>query len=1446
MNKAVPWSIKGVDFDARTAAKDAARRAGMTLGEWLNSVIAEQAAEQGMDPDDIGEDGRVDAVRSRLERMSAGAGRRRNDRTPRARYLDDDFEQDEDFSRRPARRLRPQTAAREVSWNRERYENDFRGGAESFLDEAVQSFERRSRRESAETNAALDHVARRLESLEGRLSERSAEPESERTLKRVISRLESRIEALAAREDTDYSREASPRVEAHFAAPAAAPAVTPVSPPVSPPVAPPVAAQAAPVARPPAPPAAANPMRSSELARIEAKLNRLLERETLPAARYASQAAAAPAGRGGMADAIAEINRRQADLDRPFARPEVRMAAQRAPGRAFEQPAVEAPLIGAPIDPVGDQHSEIRQTVSTLKNEIADLSRHIDGLRREAAQPDAIARRVREAIPAATDPVPALEGLRRQIADMGDVIARLAPREGLTSLEAALRDLSEQVRQTRRDGVGEEVLEPVERLVRDLKRAIEDFAPQTALTTIERELQAINRNIEGMGRSNVDAEQFERACAQTEEIRNLLAAAVARPAPLENVEKQISALARRVDLIASRGMTPVGVSAVNQSVGEIRSAMEEATLAPLMSALEERIEELSRKIDAAAARPAPANPKLDEISQRLDDMHKTLSQTAPQPAPPPGVRPEQLDVIAKRLDAMQQTINWQAERQPTAKVDTSSLEGMLAQIMDRLAQPQTPAVAVANVPELDGFEKTLRDLAQRVDAMSRQPESDMLLGLEERLSDISSRLDRASTPEFPIGGLERTLTQLASQLEDSRLNAMDAASNAARYAAQDVLEEFRRSQAEGEPASLDYARELIAKEIGSLRSLQDASDRRTHATLGAVHETLEKVVDRLAMLEEEITERDDAPGQPSHAAIPAAPMARVEAPAAAPQMSAATASSAPDADVLASGPAPVFARPAAPTMPAAQSAPEVKAPAPTPDAARMTAPEIAPLGNDRRPSAAAVSSPLDTLLIEPGSGKRPGRATPADDSAEEFAQEERGSSSFIAAARRAQQAAQAQAEREAAAATQQQGQSRGLKAALSAEGGALAEARSRAKAAASMLSLRKTKKGDAGKEDSGKAGRPDADADTAAPPAKRGLFSSRKVLFSIAGLVLVLGALTILRQNMARTEAPRPNAAITAPKSTESAAVQRPAPVPVSAPAAPTTSLLTPTPSAAPANGFSANPPAAAKLTGPESAPTASPAPESATDRAPVSSIPTFAAGRPASSGMNLHSEAAAGNSHAQYELAVRLGDGREQARDPAAAAQWLQKAAQKGLAPAQYRLGSLYEKGIGVQKDLQQARHWYEQAASAGNVKAMHNLAVLLAEGGEARPDYVTAANWFKRAAEHGVRDSQYNLAILYARGMGVEQSLTEAYVWLALAEAQGDTDAGAKKGDVGKRLTPQQLTEVSERVQRFRTHTAIGAANDVPSPPGGWRAEPAPAADATKAEPPRAPAKRAKVSAL
>ncbi|MEG1451302.1 SEL1-like repeat protein [Brevundimonas sp.] len=47
MSATAPWSVKGIDPKAREIAKDLARRSGMTLGEWLNSMIMDEPEDEG-------------------------------------------------------------------------------------------------------------------------------------------------------------------------------------------------------------------------------------------------------------------------------------------------------------------------------------------------------------------------------------------------------------------------------------------------------------------------------------------------------------------------------------------------------------------------------------------------------------------------------------------------------------------------------------------------------------------------------------------------------------------------------------------------------------------------------------------------------------------------------------------------------------------------------------------------------------------------------------------------------------------------------------------------------------------------------------------------------------------------------------------------------------------------------------------------------------------------------------------------------------------------------------------------------------------------------------------------------------------------------------------------------------------------------------------------------
>src|SRR5262245_21764273 len=75
MKSAAAWNVKGVGMDARETAREAARRAGLSVGEWLNSVIIDTAGDAAQAPYADDRDAQsLSAIRQQLEALTGRAG----------------------------------------------------------------------------------------------------------------------------------------------------------------------------------------------------------------------------------------------------------------------------------------------------------------------------------------------------------------------------------------------------------------------------------------------------------------------------------------------------------------------------------------------------------------------------------------------------------------------------------------------------------------------------------------------------------------------------------------------------------------------------------------------------------------------------------------------------------------------------------------------------------------------------------------------------------------------------------------------------------------------------------------------------------------------------------------------------------------------------------------------------------------------------------------------------------------------------------------------------------------------------------------------------------------------------------------------------------------------------------------------------------------------------
>jgi len=378
---------------------------------------------------------------------------------------------------------------------------------------------------------------------------------------------------------------------------------------------------------------------------------------------------------------------------------------------------------------------------------------------------------------------------------------------------------------------------------------------------------------------------------------------------------------------------------------------------------------------------------------------------------------------------------------------------------------------------------------------------------------------------------------------------------------------------------------------------------------------------------------------------------------------------------------------------------------------------------------------------------------------------------------------------------------------------------------------------------------PALDSSRMAPPIPSVPQRSRPIYLLVLALIFLAGSigigafvwfeLTSPEQPVAINDGPTTETATTAPTATTAATPksEEPASPPAKAPSPPPGKTTTPAKSAANGNRIAALPepeltteaaPAVTARVSPDA-----PASDATTPSATTADTRTQTEGeKPTPASVNpeidaLRDLAAAGDSVAQNELAIRYLVGRGIEQDYTKAARWLQEAAAGGVVSAQYNLGVLYDSGRGVESDPIEALIWFHSAAEKGHGRAQYALAAAYAAGRGIARDSDIALKWLRRAAGENIVEAQSSLANILATSPVSQDSLTDAYYWYRLADANGDSKAGERAERVAARLTPEERADVNRRVSAFI------AANIT-----GKRARPAPAATPSAPAPPAPPA--------
>ncbi|MBA8899165.1 peptidoglycan-binding protein [Phyllobacterium sp. P30BS-XVII] len=873
----------------------------------------------------------------------------------------------------------------------------------------------------------------------------------------------------------------------------------------------------------------------------------------------------------------------------------------------------------------------------------------------------------------------------------------------------------------------------------ELKRTVTALARDEQVKSLNNRRDAMDEHISNTGTAGLNNHFMRQMDERLDEISRAIVA-TARPVQtshhdtdaFERLEARIATLSSKVEAVAYDRTSDT----VLQRMGELAERVDH--LAAMRMAPTVNLDALSEQL-SAVTRHLENTPASISISDFRDLEDRVLHiihrlETAPQQAP--AADPVFMNQIDQRFEELTRRLDdhhMMAEHSDIRLTD--NLEARFDDMARYIAQ---------NVPQADGANDAIRNLELQI------------AGLAEHLSQSNERYAEFSA-----------IPPRLDAIEESMAMNRDFVVEAARQAAAEAI---RNSANFGNTHDGAIAREL-ADDLKALEGLARKSEDRNAKTFEAIHDTLLKIVDRLGSLESGGVEG-------SRAAAKA--MATVDA-YQAPQRAAESAFE-----------TPVFSKfddISAQVTLAGDDADELEQSAParksllgnlTRGMKSRSKQELA----YREPTIEAVDSDeqtddkvdLDSEILnrplEPGSGM------PDLNSILKRVRDERremnlagdatvGKADFIAAARRAAQAAAAEVE------SQTRGSGHGKDTAEGKKGSLLARQRKPILLAIGAIMIA-----------------------IAGLQLKNAYFSGPAAISSDAGSVAA---------PLVPTVDPKPQvAAAVAPATPETS----PAAI---APKVPAESNQVDDQATAPA-------PTQETVGSLIAAQSATDVPASAkVDIAatPIPAIPMEAGPEP------LREAAASGNPKALFEIGDRYMDGRGVQSDYAKAAEWYNLAADKGFAPAQYRLGNFAEKGLGVARDLAKAKTYYQLAAEQGNASAMHNLAVLFAAGANGTPDNESAAMWFTKAAELGVKDSQFNLAILSAKGMGVPQNLEESYRWFALAANAGDKDAGQKRDEVAKAMTADQLTRAREATELWKPK-AMNPETNALSTPAEWRESP------------------------
>ncbi|HMG81085.1 MAG TPA: hypothetical protein VK591_20555, partial [Xanthobacteraceae bacterium] len=708
MKSGGPWNLRGLRPEAREAVRTAARRSGVSVGEWLNDVIEPDEEEDDDAPtlfsdyDDEADDERP--LRSRSRRDEPEPRRRGEDREPRQRRDDRESRQRDD-----------DREARQRGNDREPQERR-RDNADQPRQEHNKERDSEFQRESARTRGALNQVHSRLDKLSQQL-ERLARSEA------------------AARQLAPQRRAAS-LGEGHNDANGRLTGAP--------------AAPRRPIERPPAPaPVRNRPAANADSVSIDDAVAEIAARQRALDGDLAPQ----PAAR----DATVEIAARQRVLDGdPAPQPAIReMSAETAARQRVldSEPTPQPAIREVPVEPVIDieglerqlrqitarieslgPSSDLEGSVAAIRGDLTDIARLItEALPRRAVESleievKALGQRIEHSRQCGVD-TGAIAGLERGLSDVREALQNLKPAESLVGFDEAVRALSQKVDMiVAKDDPA--ALQQLETAIGALRGIVSHVASNETLTKVAEDVRSLAGKVDTLASTAASGQNLSALENRIETLTNALTASTeAGTAVPHELEKLLTGLIEKLEWVQL-------------------THTDHAALAHL----EDRIATLVQRFDTSDARLG----HLEAIERGIADLLVHIEQ----------IRGSNGDTLSKRMPAAEEPLTVHAIEREVAEIKQSeqrtldSLEAVqdtVEHVVDRLAMIESGIRETAPVPAPEppaaAPEPKLKLPAFAVEpAPEPAPEAPPIVPMEPASHRTAARkpIDPSLPPDHPI------------------------------------------------------------------------------------------------------------------------------------------------------------------------------------------------------------------------------------------------------------------------------------------------------------------------------------------------------------------------------------------------------------------------------------------------------------------------------------------------------------------------------------------------------------------------------------------------------------------------------------------------------------------------------------------------------------------------